>query len=308
MRQESKNRALLSALWLFLAALIWGTAFVAQRIGADHIEGFTFTGVRNVIGALALLPFVRVASQKGFADGRQVKALSQEKRVLGLRRSEVIGGILCGAALYAASNFQQYGITLTSVGKAGFITALYVVIVPVFGVLRGKKVKPLLWVCVGGAVAGMYLLCVAAEGEVSLSLGDLLMLICAFLFAAQISLVGRFAPRSNGIALAFTQFLSCAALSLLSALLFEEISPESILSAAGPLLYVGIMSSGVAYTLQIIGQSGLSPSIASMIMCLESVVSAVAAYLVLGQALAPVEIAGCALMFAAVLLSTLFAS
>ncbi len=326
---DSRNSQLKYAALLFLASLIWGTAFVAQRIGADHLQGFTFTALRSFIGSLVLLPLVPWAVKHGFADGSLVILRKNEKKkeplsaksasggsssdlLLSLhpkklwRIPEIRGGFFCGLALFAATNFQQFGLSMTTVGKAGFITALYVVIVPVMGLFFGKRPKPFLWVCVAASVAGMALLCLSGEGSFSLSRGDFLVLICAFLFAIQISVIAYFAPRCNGIALSCVQFFVCGVLSGVGSLIFEHATAADILAAALPLLYVGVLSSGVAYTLQIIGQSGLHPTLASMIMCLESVISALSGWLVLHQTMSSTEWAGCALMFAAIAAATLF--
>ncbi len=322
---NSKKKQFRCAGLLFFASLIWGTAFVAQRIGADHLDGFTFTSLRSLIGSLVLLPLVPWAVRRGFADGSLVVVRRGSAKAappdghpmpalpagLGLARRlwgimEIRGGICCGLALFAATNFQQFGLSMTTVGKAGFITALYVVIVPLLGLFFGKRPKPLLWVCVAVSVAGMALLCLSGEGRLSLSLGDGLVLVCAFLFAIQITVVAYFAPRCNGIALSCAQFFVCGLLSGGFALLFEHTTLQAVLAAAAPLLYVGVLSSGVAYTLQIIGQEGLHPVLASMIMCLESVISAVSGWLVLHQTMSPLEWAGCALMFSAILTATIF--
>ena len=214
-----------------------------------------------------------------------------------------MGGAACGFFLCAASAFQQVGIRYTTTAKAGFITALYVVIVPILSVFFGKSVKSRIWMCVALAVLGLYLLCM--RGELSLSFGDGVVLVCAFLFACQIMTVDYFAPQVDTVRLSQTQFLVTALLSTVCMLLFEDLSTDSLIRALPSIAYAGVMSSGVAYTLQIIGQQNLNPAIASITMSLESVFAALAGWIVLGQSMTVRELAGCVLMFAAIILAQL---
>ena len=211
-----------------------------------------------------------------------------------------VGGALCGAALFAASAAQQMGVGSTSTAKAGFLTALYVVIVPVLGLLAGRRPGARLWVCVAVSVAGLYLLCLAGRDTLTLTGGEWQLLLCALLFAVQILLVGHFGPQLDGVQLSFVEFLVTALLSTGGMLLFEQPTVEQLAGAAVAVAYCGILSSGVGYTLQIVGQQNLDPTIASMAMCLESVFSALAGWLLLRQTMSAPELAGCALMFAAI--------
>lgn len=282
---------------LLLTAAIWGSAFVAQRVGMDYVEPFTFNCVRSFIGALFLIPCSFVLSRIRPAD-RTASAEPSSRRTL------FAGGICCGIALAAASSLQQIGIQYTSVGKAGFLTALYIVLVPVLGLFLKKRCSPLIWFSVALATAGLYFLSVPA-GLGSIETGDILLILCAFIFAVHILIIDYFSPRCNGVALSCIQFFVCGLLCLIPALIWEQPKLSAILSAWAPILYAGILSCGVAYTLQIIGQKHMNPTIASLILSLESAISVLAGWLLLGQALTPRELAGCAIVFAAIILAQL---
>lgn len=283
-----------SSLLLFLTAVIWGVAFVAQSAGMDYVGPFTFNAVRSLIGGVVLIPCIFLLNR-----GRQTapEQTPQERKTL------LTGGLWCGFFLAVASSFQQFGIQYTSVGKAGFITALYILLVPLLGRLLGKRIGWRVWTAVGIAVIGMYLLCVT-EGF-SIAFGDLLVMVCALLFAVHILVVDHFSPRVDGVKLSCIQFFTCGALCAAGMLLFEHPSPSQILDAWMPILYAGVMSCGVAYTFQILGQRDTDPTIASLILSLESVVSVLAGWLLLHQALSPRELAGCALVFCAIILAQL---
>ena len=214
----------------------------------------------------------------------------------------VRGGIACGISLGLASILQQIGIAHTTVGKAGFLTALYIVIVPVYAFFLGRRTKPLIWLCVATACAGIYFLSMPA-GRFTLLKGDALCLSCALVFGVQITLVGQYVSLADGVRLAVLEFLTASAMGFVLMLLFEHPQPEAVIKAAGPLLYLGIMSSGMAYTLQIIGQRGLNPTIASLIMSLESMVSAIGGFLILHQTFTLREVGGCVLMAVAIVLA-----
>ena len=214
-----------------------------------------------------------------------------------------LGGILCGTALMIASSLQQFGIMKTTVGKAGFITAMYIIIVPILGIFIGKRIRPLIWLCVLIAAVGLYLL--SMSGSFVLQTGDGLCLACAFVFAVQIMLIDHFVDEVDGVRLSAIQFLTASVLGTVMMLLFEHPSWRALYEARVSLLYTGIMSSGVAYTLQIIGQRGLNPTIASLIMSLESVIAAVAGFIFLHQAFTSRELIGCILMAAAIVLAQL---
>lgn len=278
-----------NSLLLLLTATIWGSAFVAQSVGMEHVGPFTFTFARSIIGGVVLLPCILL--------------LGKWKRVFATK-TEWIGGIFCGIALCVASNFQQVGIQFTTVGKAGFITALYVVLVPIFGLFLKKRVPALVWGCVALSVAGLYLLCMPA-GAFTLALGDLLVLICAVLFSVHILVIDYFSPKGDGVVISCIQFFTCGILSGIPMLFFENPSLGNMMDAKWSILYAGVLSSGVAYTLQVVAQKNVNPTIASLIMCLESVVAVLAGWIVLGQDMSSREILGCVLMFVAIVLAQL---
>lgn len=292
---------------LLLTATIWGTAFVAQSVGMDYVEPFTFTFVRNIIGGLVLLPciwFLRKWRAKGNGrDGAAQTGVSTETK-FSVSRSEFIGGICCGTALFVASNLQQIGIVYTTVGKAGFITALYVVIVPIIGLFLKKRVSILVWICVALSVVGLYLLCMT-EGAFTLGVGDLLVLLCAVMFSVHIMVIDYFSPKGDGVVMSCIQFFVCGLLSGITMLFVENPQLESILTAWLPILYAGVFSSGVAYTLQVVAQKDMNPTIASLILCMESVVAVVAAWIILHEAMTTRELIGCGLMFVAIVMANL---
>lgn len=278
-----------NSLLLLLTAVIWGVAFVAQSVGLEYVEPFTFNSVRSIIGGLVLLPCIVILKKwkKGFAT-----------------KIEWIGGICCGIALCLASNFQQFGMQHTTVGKAGFITALYVVLVPILGLFVKKKVPIFIWLCVGLSVAGLYLLCMP-EGAFVLALGDLLVLICAILFSLHILVIDYFSPKGDGVVISCIQFFTCGILTGVVMIFTETPTIGNILDAKWAILYAGVLSSGVAYTLQVVAQKNVNPTVASLILCLESVVAVLAGWIILGQGLSTREIWGCVLMFVAIVLAQL---
>ena len=275
---------------LFLTACIWGSAFVAQSVGMDFVEPFTFTFARSIIGGLVLIPCIPF-----------LRKLRNEKRT-GITKVEWIGGLLCGVALFAASNMQQLGIVHTTVGKSGFITALYVVIVPIMGIFLRKKMPRIIWFCVALSVVGLYLLCMTGE-SFSLNYGDLLTLICAILFSVHILIIDYYSPQGDGVVISCIQFFTCGVLSAIVMLFAESPSVTNIFAAKWPILYAGVLSSGVAYTLQVVAQKNVNPTVASLILCLESVVSAIAGWLILHETLTARELLGCGLMFVAIVLA-----
>lgn len=286
-----------NSLLLLLAATIWGIAFVAQSVGMDYVGGFTFNAVRSIIGALVLIPVILV-----FGNKKEERTFSEEEKKAA-RKTLIIGGISCGTCLCLASNFQQFGIKYTSVGKAGFITACYIVIVPIIGIFLKKKCSPYIWAAVAMALVGLYLLCIT--DSFSIGIGDFLVLICAFVFSVHILMIDHFSPMVDGVKLSCIQFLVCGILSGIPALLFENPQISSILAAWQPILYAGVMSCGVAYTLQIVGQKNMNPTVASLILSLESCISVLAGWVLLNQKLSIKEILGCLIMFAAIILAQL---
>ena len=278
---------------LVLTALIWGCAFVAQSVGMDYVGPFTFNMARFLIGAIVLLPVI------WFMD-RQRKTGAEKGAG---QKTLIIGGICCGTALAVASTLQQWGILFTTVGKAGFITAMYIVIVPLLGVFIGKKVRPLIIGCVAIAVVGFYFLCMTES--LHLGLGDFLVLLCAIAFSIHILVIDHFSPKVDGVKMSAIQFLTAAIISAVPTLLWEQPVLTEILQAWQPVLYAGVMSCGVAYTLQIIAQKNADPTVASLLLSLESVFSVLAGWVLLGQGLSLKELFGCVLIFCAIILAQL---
>ena len=294
-----KKGNLRSSALLLLTACIWGVAFVAQSVGMEYVGPFTFNFVRSILGGLVLIPCIFFLKREKKAEAEKVS--EEEKKAQ--RKTLLAGGICCGVALCLASNFQQIGIQYTTVGKAGFITACYIVIVPVIGLFLGKKCTKFIWAAVAMALIGLYLLCIT-DGF-SIGKGDLLVLVCAFLFSLHILVIDYFSPKVDGVKLSCIQFLTCGILSGIPALLLEHPELSSILAAWQPILYAGVMSCGVAYTLQIIGQKNMNPTVASLILSLESCISVLAGWIILRQQLSTKEILGCVIMFAAIILAQL---
>ena len=295
-----KHNQMRQVVFPILAAFIWGTAFVAQDVCADAMGAFTFNGTRYFIAVLALL--VVIAVMNGTKKDRPQLTPAEKKAS---RKQLWLGGFCCGTVLAIASNFQQAGLVAgTDGGKAGFITALYVVLVPVFGLFLGRKGSAQLWVSMAIAVVGLYLLCMK-DGFGSIQSSDWLLLLCAVLFSFQIMAVDHFSPQMDGVRLSLVEFFVVSVESTVAAFLFEQPAMAEFVTYAGPILYCGIMSSGVAYTLQILGQRDLNPAVASLIMCLESVFSALGGWLLLHQNLSFRESFGCVLLFAAVVLAQL---
>ena len=284
-------------LMLLVTALIWGTAFVAQSAGMDYLGPFTYNGVRTLLGGVVLLPLIPLFARLKPADQRPTGAAAAA-----VRKNSLIGGACCGVLLCVASSFQQYGISMTTAGKAGFITALYIIIVPLMGVFLKKKIPGVIWLCVVIATLGFYLLCVK-EGF-SVSTGDLLVLCCAVVFSVHIMVVDHFAAKQvNGVLMSCVQFLVAGSLTMLPAFAFEEISLAALWAARYTILYTGVMSCGVGYTLQILGQRYTDPTTATLIMSLESVFAALSGWLLLNEYLSGKELLGCVLVFLAVLLA-----
>lgn len=282
----------ISAALLVLTALIWGVAFVAQSVGSEHVGPFTFLSSRSLIAGVALLPLIAAR-----------RRTSPAPKTPADRKNLWIGGLLCGCALTVASAFQQIGIAETTVGKAGFITALYIVIVPLFGLFLKKRIPLMVWLGVALAAVGMYLLCIT-EGF-SISRGDFFVLLCAACYSVHILVIDHFSPRVDGVRMACIQFFTCGILSGIVMLIAEKPTAEVLVAAWLPILYAGLLSSGVGYTLQIVAQKNVPPTIASLLMSLESVFSVLAGWVLLGQSLSLRELLGCVLVFTAILLAQL---
>ena len=285
------------SLLLLLTAAIWGVAFVAQSAGMDYVGPFTFNCLRSFLGGAVLLPVIF------FLDRRQESSpgVSRKERGSG-GRTLAVGGVCCGLALSLASNAQQIGIQYTTVGKAGFITACYIVIVPLLGLFFGKRVGVTLWGAVLLAVAGLFRLCFA-KGAEGINQGDLIMMAAALLFSAHILVIDHFSPLADGVKLSCIQFFVAGILSGIAMVIFEEPRWDQIRAAAAPILYAGIFSSGVGYTLQIVGQKEMNPTVASLILSLESSISLIAGWILLGQSMTLRELSGCGLMFGAIILA-----
>ena len=300
---------------LMLTAFIWGSSFVAQKSGMDLIGPLAFNGIRTLIGGIVLIPAIMFLKnwkvKKALQAGETAAEVSEEERKKE-NRLLIIGGICCGIALLVASNLQQIGIFYTTAGKAGFITALYVVLVPICGLFIGKKVRPVIWLCVLASAVGLYLLCMPAEGGFGhINKGDLLIMLCALCFTGHILVIDYFSPKVDGVKLSCIQFFVAGILSIIlmfpldPALGFDLPSFSTLIDSWLPVLYAGVLSCGVAYTLQIVAQADTDPTIASMILCLESVFAVIAGMIILGESMSLREIAGCLIMFAAIVVSQL---
>ncbi|NBJ93153.1 DMT family transporter [Parablautia muri] len=285
-----KKKSMGNSFLLFLTAFIWGVAFVAQRVGMDYIGPFSFNGARFLMGSVVLLPLVCVRRKKDKEKGVPRAGL----------KITFTGGICCGLALCSAALCQQIGIMYTTVGKAGFITTLYIVIVPIMGIFLGKKAGGRIWMGAGLAAVGMYLLCMSER--LVLSKGDTYVFICAILFSIHILVIDYFSPKADGVELSCIQFLTAGVISSILAFVFEQPQLQSFIDGIIPLAYAGIMSSGVAYTLQVVGQKDMDPTVASLILSMESVFSVLAGWMILGQALSGRELFGCVMVFGAVIL------
>ena len=280
-----------------LAAFIWGTAFVAQDMCADVIEPMTFNAIRSYVAVVVLVIIIAIFDK---LNKNKVVRTAVEKAAD--RKQLIIGGICCGTALAVAANFQQAGMGAgTDAGKAGFITALYIVLVPIGGLFLKKRVSLPVWISVAIAVVALYLLCIT--GDLKLQLGDLLILLCAMFFAVHILVIDHFTATVDGMKLSCVQFLVAALWSTLGMAIFEHPDWSAILSCALPILYVGIFSSGVAYTLQILAQKDSNPTVVTLLLSMESVFAVISGAIILHQRMTGREYLGCVLMLIAVILA-----
>ena len=294
---------------LFLAALIWGFAFVAQSAGMNYVGPFTFNAVRCIIGAIVLVPVAllyKPEQEIDKTDGNSTEVEREIRKTTWLQRNKtlLLGGVSCGVFLGVATNLQQIGIMSTSVGKAGFLTALYIVLVPIAGLFFKKKCPATVWFGVVCSFAGLYLLCMTG-GSFALATGDLLLLGCAVVFTGHILVIDYFAPKVNGVWMSCIQFFTAGIISAVPMIFTETPTWEGIFAAKLPILYAGVMSCGVAYTLQILGQKNYNPTIAVLILSLESCFSVLGGFLILHETLSARELCGCALMFVAIILAQL---
>lgn len=300
------SKKIRNSILLIITALIWGIAFVAQSEGGKEVGPFSFNCIRSFIGGLVLIPVIKIIDKIN-PENKKPKTSSEKKKLL-------LGGLCCGTALFFASTFQQLGIYMgTSAGKAGFLTACYILLVPVLGLFLGKRCGVNIWIGIVLTVIGLYLLCMS--GSLSFQMSDLLVLICALLFAVHILVIDYFSPIVDGVRMSCIQFFVCGIWGIFP-MFFSEMghTAESIklwlsnfygLDAWISILYAGIFSCGVAYTFQIIGQNGLNPTVASMLMSLESVFSVVAGWIILNESMNARQLFGCALIFGAIILAQL---
>ena len=283
------NKQLVSSLALLTTAIIWGFAFVAQSVGLETLGTFTFQAGRCAVAVPFLSLMIIVFKKLGII----------KKKVFS--RENIIGGIVCGAVLFAASNVQQYGISMTAVANASFLSTLYIFIVPMIGIVVGNKPNPIIWFCVAISMTGLYLL--TSAGDMTINRGDIIVIVSSFLFAMHIIVIDKFAPKGDGTVISCFQFAVTGILSFICAILFHNNTMEQVIDNWIPICYAGICSCGIAYTLQIVFQHNLKPSHASLILCLESVFGALGAWIILGQKLTLIQIIGCVLMFSAVVLA-----
>ena len=300
MKQNTKIYTLTHTLMLLVASFFWGTTFVAQSLGAEYVGAGTYLALRTYIGIIFLLPFVLYRDKKDIKDSGLGPQELQDKRSRE-KQAFIKGGMLAGLFIFLASFAQQYGIAYTSVAKAGFLTTLYVVFVPVISLLFGRRFDNKIWISIALSVIGMYLLCM--NGSFYLEIGDALMILSALGFSVQILAVSRYSKRIDPVKLTLAQFIVEAMLATIVMLVLERPDLSSIHSALPAILYAGIFSSGIAYTLQSLGQKNLNPAIASIAMCLESVFGTLSGWIVLGQKLSLREATGCILMFVAIVLT-----
>lgn len=294
----NKKKTLGGNLALLTAAFIWGTSFVAQSVGMESVEGFTFNGLRMLMGSAALLPLILFMQLKKAKTDTRTKAEKKKQNLIQLKC-----GIICGLILFCASNLQQFAFNYTSSGKIGFITALYMLLVPILGLILKQKQRLFVWIAVALGCFGAYLLCV--DGTMSIGKGEILTLGCSVFYAIHILYIDSVVDRVDGVVLSCTQFFVVGIISVICMFIFETPQISSINAAIVPMLYSGIMSSGVAYTLQIIGQKNTQPAVASLLMCLESVFAVLAGWVVLHEALSTRELIGCLVMFVAIILTKL---
>ena len=281
---------------LLITAAIWGCAFVAQRVGGQYVEPYTFNGIRFILGALALSPII----WRGLKNRGEPGPLAFREPVL---RYMLWGG-LAGLFLFAGASLQQVGLMYTTAGKAGFITGLYVVFVPIGALFLGSKQGIGVWLGAGLAASGLYLLSI--NESFSMEYGDLLQLIGAFFWTGHVLLIGYLTTRTDPLKLAVSQYAACGIFSIITALIFETTTPDNLMRGAIPILYGGLVSVGVAYTLQIVAQRDAPPAHASVLLSMESVFAAFSGWLMLDETMSPRALLGCALMFIAMLVSQLW--
>ena len=292
---------------LLITAAIWGSAFVAQKSGMDHVGPFLFNGTRMLIAVITLTPAIAFFDAQRRKEPGYIEPSAEDKKKE--RKLVLIGGGIVGAVLFIASSFQQVGMVWTTAGKAGFVTALYMVLVPILSIFFGKRPRAVTWPCVALGAIGLFLLCVPKdEGFSGINKGDIIMLGSALCFAMHILVIDHYSPLMDGVRLSRMQFLTAGALSMLAVLLgFDAKSGyffemDALISCAVPILYAGVLSAGVGYTLQVVAQKDTDPTVASLLMSLESVFAVISGAIILGEQMGLREIIGCVLMFAAIII------
>lgn len=291
------KKTLFANLGLLLAAFLWGSTFIAQSEGVKLVDTFTYQSMRSLIGGTVLLPVIFIRDRAARKKPDYTPGSQKDRKLL------LTAGVCCGIALTVAACLQQTGIKYTTVGKSGFITALYVIFVPIAGLFFKKRVRPVVWLSVLLAAVGMYLLCMTES--FSLSIGDTYVLACALCFTAHIMVIDHFDRYCDPVKMSCIQFFTSGIISGVLMFIFEKPDINAILSAWLPIAYAGVLSSGVAYTLQVVCQKNTEPTVASLLMSLESVFAVLCAAVVLGEIPTPREAAGCVIMFAAIILAQL---
>lgn len=287
-----KSKEIRAVFILLLTAAIWGFAFVAQRVGMDHVGAFTFNGIRFALGSISLLPVIYFFDRKEKSENEELDADF---------KTTLKAGMIAGSVLFLAASFQQVGLIYTTAGKAGFITSLYIVLVPILGIFLKQKTHVTTWIGAITAAVGLYFLSI--NEDFTIQFGDLLQTIGAFFWASHILLIDRFVKNVDAIKLSSAQFATCSVLSLITAFIFEDVNLAGIVDALVPLLYGGIMSAGVAYTLQAVGQKHAKPSHAAIALSMEAVFAALGGMLLLNETLPLRGYLGCALMLAGMLIT-----
>ena len=300
MEKATGYKKIIGPMLLLITALIWGISFVAQSVGMESIGAFTFSGTRTLLGAVVLLPAALMNDSKR----KKLMPAAEHRESF---KTDIRHGIILGLVFFVACNLQQFAFYYSTPGKIAFITALYIFFVPIFGMIFFKKRFPAaVWICAAVALAGLYMLCIGGSGIDGVNTGDLLALLCSVGFAVHILLIDMYAPGANGALLSCVQFFVGGGISAVLMFIFEDPDPASMQAALIPILYSGILSCGIAYTFQIIGQKYTDPSVASLLMCMESVFAVIASAIILGQFMNTGETIGCILMFAAIVISQIF--
>ena len=298
---QNQKTQLKGVLILLVTAIIWGSSFVSQSVGAEAVEPFTFMAVRTLMGAAFLLPFVLIRDKISEAKMTKDELFIRKRQ----NQKTIVYGVLLGIVLAIATNIQQYAFNYSTAGKIAFVTAMYMFFVPIAGIFMKKRLPLDIWICVLAGFVGLYFLCFKHEESFVVNKGDMLALICAVFFTVQILLIERYAKLCDGIKLSCIEFFTAGLITFILMLIFDHPTWAAIKVCAPALLYSGIMSCGIAYTLQIVGQKYCEATIASLLMCMESVFAVLSAAIILGEKLTPRDITGCTIMFSAIVISQL---